>query len=558
MNGKFSMRLCGKSTVHLWLILLIFSLGSVADVMAYAYEGSRAFVEIPGLICFAFFKATAITASYVFLVRYKWMKIAVMAFIAGYILLSFINGICWLFYGFGVTRKLVTIFAETNVAEISEFLPELWDRLLALLSTYSFWMLSVIFLILWKVLPIIPRKSFYVGISCISALGLLYFFYVLVTADFGKANHIMYVRTYRCVSATIRDRSAVRELMKMRRDLPFSESAISSRRAEMIVVVIGESASRDHLSIYGYPLPTTPSLDSISEGLFRFDDVVASSTSTAQNMTRLLTFMTDVPTEKEWYDFPTIIQLFHQLGYRAYWLSNQENSGEWSNLSGIISGDADVVKYLGSVDSEDHYLYRHDDVLLPAWRDVLESRDTLQIAFLHMMGSHFQYDRRFPHDRSKFTGKDVMNRIPRKWVDGKKAEIIANYDNSILYSDSILGNVIEGIRSSAQPSVLIYVSDHGENVYDDSDYRGRDPKFVRVPFLIYVNEAYQNSNPDIMQDLRKSVSRSFSSSELPHILMHISGSQYSLYDSISDPLADSYRKRVRFVDDEPFFDDKEH
>lgn len=543
-----------KSLMRLWLVLTILALGSLADVMEFAVHYGGGVFAIVGLICTAVLKSTVLTALYALFRRNVFLKMIAIAVILAFSLLSLINGGCWLFYGFGITRKLFTIMAETNSAEIEEFLPELADKILTLVRSPWLWGFLVIFSVGWILMPRISGKWFTNVVGVISALGLIYLVYVFTTADFGRTDHSVFTRSYKCVAAYMRDRAVIRELQTKKRLLPYPETLDSSHAAERIVVVIGESASRDHLSLYGYPLPTTPCLDTISEGLFRFDDAVASSTSTAQNMPRLISFMTDEPGGKEWYDYPSLLQVFHQLGYKTYWLSNQEYSGEWSNLSSILSADADVVKYVGSIDSEDHYLVRLDDALLPEWKKTLASEDSLQMTFLHLMGSHFQYSHRFPESFRHFMAADVFSSMPRKWLDNKKAQIIADYDNSILYTDSLLGGIIDDIRNSDMPTVLIYVSDHGENVYDDRDYRGRDPKFVKVPFIIYANDAYRDRNSGIIADVEATSSNSFSTSELPQILMHLSCTRYEMYDSVRDPISRNFKQRKRYIDDEEFLD----
>lgn len=544
-----------KGLLRLWFVLTLLALGSLADVMEFAAHYGGGVFAIGGLICTAVLKSTILTALYAFCRRNRWLKMIAIAVIVAFALLALLNGGCWLFYGFGISRKLFTIMAETNASEIGEFLPELADKFLSLLLSPWQWGFIIFFYVAWILIPRISRKWFSCVVGAISVFGLIYLIYVFATADFGRTDHSVFARSYKCVAAYIRDRAVIRELQTKKRPLPHPETLESSHAAERIVVVIGESASREHLSLYGYPLPTTPRLDTISEGLFRFDDAVASSTSTAQNMPRLISFMTDEPGGKEWYNYPSLLQVFHRLGYKTYWLSNQEYSGEWSNLSSILSSDADVVKYVGSIDSEDHYLVRHDDALLPEWKKALASKDSLQLTFLHLMGSHFQYSHRFPDEQRQFYYADIMEKTPKKWLNKKKAAIVADYDNSILFTDSIINMILEDIRDSNMPSVLIYVSDHGENVYDDRDYRGRDPKFVYVPFVIYANEAYRRNNPVIIPDLKSSQSNPFSTSELPQILMHLSGSNYYFYDPARDPVSPQFYPRKRFVDDEPFFND---
>ncbi|MDE7420393.1 MAG: phosphoethanolamine transferase [Muribaculaceae bacterium] len=542
--------------IRLWLLLMLLSLASLADVMEYATRQSQDLPAIAGLTCGAIFKATVLTFIYALCRKIKILRIFAIILIVAFSLMSILNGGCWLFYGFGISRKLITIISETNQSEMSEFLPELADKFLALLHSISFWTGAVLFSLCWILFPRIARKWFIPVVSSLSAVGLIYLVYVFSTAEFGRTNHIMLARSAYCVVSFLHDRSENKKLLNKKRPLPYPQTLDSDSAAQRIIVIIGESASRDHLSLYGYPLPTSPYLDSISDTLYRFDDAVASSTSTAQNIPRLLTFMTDEPNAKEWYEYPSLLQIFHKLGYRTYWISNQEFSGKLSNLSSILSADADVVKYTGSISSEDHYLSKYDDVILPEFKNAFAASDSLQLTFLHLMGSHFQYNNRYPESRSHFSPEDIMDISKRKWLNDKKAEIVANYDNSILFTDSIIGVIFDDVKKTDIPTVAVYLSDHGDNVYDDGDYRGRDPNFVKVPFIVYANEAYRQKNPNIIADMEKSLANPFSTSELPQLLLHLSGSSYRLYDPLRDPISQKFSPRQRFVDDEPYSADQ--
>lgn len=541
--------------LHLWLWLTLFALGSLADVMDYEAHRGGGVIAVVGLTCLAMFKSSVLTAVYALCRNRLWLRTPAVVLIAVFMLLSLLNGSCWLFYGFGISRKLFTLIAETNQAEVMEFIPELGSKLWALVSSLSTWVAVIVFAALWIYLPRVSPKWLARIIGALSCVGLVYLVFVFATADLGRTSHSVLARSYRCVAAFRRDKAVISELMAMKRPFPYPETLASTRAAERIVVIIGESASRDHLSLYGYPLETSPRLDTVTDGLYRFDNAVASSGFTAGNMPRLVSFMTDEPGGKEWYEYPSLLQLFHELGYRTYWLSNQESSGKWSNLSSILSSDADVVKYVGSIDSEDHYTERYDDVLLPEWRQTLESSDSLQLTFMHLMGSHFRYANRYPATRHHITGADVMEKLPREWLGKRKAEVVAAYDNSILYTDSILAEVLEGIRRSPVPTVAVYLSDHGENVYDDRDYRGRDPRFVDVPFIIYANAAYRAKNKNIIEDIERSLTVPFSTSGLAQMLMHLSGTAYRYYDPSRDPLSTGFKVRRRYVDDEPYYKD---
>ncbi|MDE6632561.1 MAG: sulfatase-like hydrolase/transferase [Muribaculaceae bacterium] len=340
-----------KTTVRLWMVLIVVSVASLADVIVSAAYHDDAAFNLAGVCCVAVLKATALTALYVILRRNAWLKALAVVLIVAFVLLSLLNGGCWLLYDFGITGKLFTLIMETNPDEVKEFLPDLTDRLGLLFQSGWMWTSIVVVAAAWVLLPRVGGKWLALAATALSAAGLVYIIYFCATRDGGRASFSVFARSIKCVAAYADNHRKIRELQAKKLPLPYPETLRSDRAAKRVVVVIGESASRGHLSIYGYPLPTTPSLDTVARGLSRFDDAVASSTLTAQNIPRLISFMTDLPDSKEWYEFPSLLQVFHELGYKTYWLSNQEFSGKWSNLSSILSMDADVVKYVGATDS---------------------------------------------------------------------------------------------------------------------------------------------------------------------------------------------------------------
>lgn len=204
------------------------------------------------------------------------------------------------------------------------------------------------------------------------------------------------------------------------------------------------------------------------------------------------------------------------------------------------------------MDSEDHLTYRYDDVLLPDFRSVITSGDSLQLICLHLMGSHVSYENRYPKERSKFSASDIMTiKGRRSWLDRDKAATIARYDNSIAYTDSVLSEVIAVVSRLREPALMIYLSDHGENVYDDRDFIGRDSKFVKVPFLVYGNRAYFEKNPEMADTLANALGRPFTTADIIHSVMTLTGSDYRLYDSTRDVLSSDYKPRERYVDGSP-------
>ena len=76
------------------------------------------------------------------------------------------------------------------------------------------------------------------------------------------------------------------------------------------------------------------------------------------------------------------------------------------------------------------------------------TRKERKLIVVHLFGSHFPYGLRYPTTFAKFSGTS-------KAIDG--------YDNSIVYTDYILGEAF-GMAEKASVDAVVYFSDHGEDV----------------------------------------------------------------------------------------------
>ena len=79
-----------------------------------------------------------------------------------------------------------------------------------------------------------------------------------------------------------------------------------------------------------------------------------------------------------------------------------------------------------------------------------------------------QYKERVPEKFKKFTDKD--DRF-NEWQKNK-SKIVNDYDNSILYVDYIVNEIISKIKNENKKSYVLYFSDHGEEFYDSKDFMG--------------------------------------------------------------------------------------
>lgn len=545
---SIDIKLFNRKSVTLWLILLFVSTFGMCDFPESRLMNDSALVSWIEIIFICSFKATLLCLMLLLGRQWKAALIAAWLLVVLYVTVCVCNFVSYTYYGLGISNKLVAILAQTNRNEVSEFMVSLKDRVLSSLDGPAFW-LCVAGLVAATVIIVryVKAKQMAVTICMMSAAGLVISIYLMFAMHVGRSDVFASVRVVKTLIRSYRNYNLMSEMMSHNRPHEDIGSIESEKYATNVCVIIGESASRDHLSIYGYPLPTSPRLDSRRDSLFIFSDALASSTLTMYNMERLLSFKSDEDSTKEWWEFPFTVDVFKAAGYRTYWLSNQEKTGIWSNSSYVMIVNSDVIKYMKE-SSEDHILQRPDGILMPDIKRAFADDSVAKFIGIHLYGSHILYSQRYPEEYSRFTGEDIMKVRPRPWLNKQSAQKVAEYDNSILYTDCILDSIIALAEKSSEPSVVIYLSDHGENVFDDRDYSGRDRKSVRVPFIIYANGAYRRRNPEIVERMRNAADRPFSTANLIYSLLSLSGVSYSYYDPTRDVLSDSFCPRPRYVD----------
>ena len=139
-------------------------------------------------------------------------------------------------------------------------------------------------------------------------------------------------------------------------------------------------------------------------------------------------------------------------------------------------------------------------------------------------------------------------------------EEIAHYDNAALYNDYVMQQII-GLYDE-ENTVVVFLSDHGEEVYDYRDNLGRndwsignDPQQVirwqyMVPFLVWCSDKYEASHPEIVSQLSQAVNRPAMLDNVCQLLFHLSGLKTPWYHPERDLISPDYHCPKRLINDE--------
>lgn len=334
------------------------------------------------------------------------------------------------------------------------------------------------------------------------------------------------------------------------------EKAPSDRKIANIILIIGESAQRNLMQIYGYELPNTPILSAIQAqnkgNVFVFSDVISSQISTFESLSQALTFANNDNPNKQWFEYLNLIDAMKLGGYKTAVISNQERFSLWSKATTTIFSRADELHWSAdSVAGKRLDTMGFDEAILPILDKVVEAgdsapKDNALFLALHLMGSHIAYSNRYPKAFERFSPHDITHAQQSR----AKADL-AQYANSILYTDFIICEIIK--RFADKDSIVIYISDHANDVWDTGEGSLRsDSKITRfmveVPFVVFVSDEFKARHPQIYARIAAATNKPFMIDDLMHALIDIAGFKVDGFESTRSIFSDDFNaNRARMV-----------
>ena len=341
------------------------------------------------------------------------------------------------------------------------------------------------------------------------------------------------------------------------------QSAISRNEKDTIdvVLIIGESYNKYHSSLYGYYLNTTPALCEQQQrgNLFVFTDAISPYNMTTLAVKNMLS-TNSISLHQSWNEFPLVMSIFRHAGFDVAMWDNQksENSvlfSDFSNNSLFYNKKMTASTY--------HHLnkgpFDYDQQLVDTALTVKRNPGSTFTVF-HLMGQHTLPLWRYPeNDKNAVFTADSIQRAD---LNDYERQYIAEYDNATRYNDFVIGNIIQ--YYSQRNAVILYLSDHGDEVYDYRDVVGRTHEPVKqkqalkyqyeIPMILWCSDQFMNKHPTIMENIRRAILRPFSSDNVPQLLMGLSGIRSSFYEPKKDVLSNQYECGIRIVQNTTDYD----
>lgn len=327
-----------------------------------------------------------------------------------------------------------------------------------------------------------------------------------------------------------------------------------------IVLVIGESFNKHHSNLYDYNNNTNPYLKGLKDGghLFVYKDVISPFNLTSLVLKNLFSTNSIVANEN-WADYPAFPIIFKKSGFHVYYWDNQYS------LKNTSISDFSLEAYLHnkilsslSYDYTNDKNYDFDYDLFVSFKKktnkiILKNGSNLFI--FHLMGQHLQPQKRYPHNKQfqYFTSDSIK----RNNLSTYQKQQIAFYDNATRYNDYTIYKIISYFKDTN--SVLIYLSDHGEEIYDYRNNMGRTQGKIptanvlkhqyEIPFLIWYSSTFEKKFPDKIKMIKQTINKPFMIDNTCQILFGLSNLNTKYYHSERDLLSKNfkpYKKRIVF------------
>ena len=332
-----------------------------------------------------------------------------------------------------------------------------------------------------------------------------------------------------------------------------------------IILVIGESYIKGHSNLYGYSLNTTPylNIEKDNDRLVIFNDAMTSANTTSVVIKNML-YCNNSNDNETWNKFPYFLSLFKKAGYNVCLWSNQMST----NNTGVHAYTLNSLLYNDEISniSYSHINetpYKYDGDLVDSFKDSIDTiEDKYNLILFHLMGQHHMAKERYPNELfSHFTADSIKRE--ETYLGQKQKEYIANYDNATLYNDYVLNKIIDIFKNSN--SVLVYLSDHGDEVYDYRNQCGRDhsKEFTAnklkhqydIPFIVWYSDTFKEKNPQVIESIKNAVNRPFCSDNLCHFLLNLGHIETKYYRDSLDIISPNYKNKKRMINSTYSYDD---
>lgn len=352
-------------------------------------------------------------------------------------------------------------------------------------------------------------KKLFTAVGCLVIIGGLAFIYYLDLASMFRTNRDLkgYLSPHNIIAANI----SYYKKLKPKHNLPLQAygrdakiQGTATAQPKLLVLVVGETARAESFALNGYARNTNPQLSQLP--LINFSHASSCGTATAVSVPCMFSGMPrneynpQVAENRE-----NLLDILQHAGYKVTWIENNSGcKGVCTRVENYAIPSAFQQKWC-----KDGECY--DEILVDSLNDYLSKipadDKTPRVIVLHQMGSHgpAYYKRSTPPYQhfKPFCNSNAIQGCPRD-------QLINVYDNSILYTDHVLAQIIRTLQQYPQyQSAFWYLSDHGESTGESGLYLHGAPYMfapsqqTHIPMLMWFSPKWQQYQPKTVNCLQQ-------------------------------------------------------
>ncbi|SJM91300.1 putative membrane-associated, metal-dependent hydrolase [Crenothrix polyspora] len=299
-------------------------------------------------------------------------------------------------------------------------------------------------------------------------------------------------------------------------------------KKSLLILVVGETARAQNFSLNGYSQLTNPELG--KEDIINFPDTHSCGTATAASVPCMFSqFSRDDYDEAKAEKWENLLDVLKHAGISVFWRDN--NSGCKGVCNRTPTEAMENLKIPDLCNSEECY----DEVLLHGLQAMVDKLPNDSVIVMHQKGSHGPaYYKRYPSKFKVFTPECDTNQVQ----DCPQDQIVHAYDNTILYTDHFLTQVIHFLQqnSTNYHTAMLYMSDHGESLGENGIYLHGLPYMLapdeqkHIPFILWLSKGFAEKFGIDKACLKQNSAAHYSHDNLFHSVLGLMSVQTSVYN----------------------------
>lgn len=465
----------------------------------------------------------------------------------GLLMICFAQVVYFFLYGTCVDVNGMKILQDSHPNEIIEFAKSYkwWRTLCVILISFTLFGVLLIFnkeFSAHKMIPFLWNEAPYkVVVLGIAILGFGWYIFSIYHGMFIRSGVVVLwfdVKEYS--SNNIR---YVTETEKRLQNLIVSPIGKPYDKPSTIMMVIGESSSRDYMSAFTkMEHDTTPWMRKMAEDenhTIIFPHAYSCAMHTVQSLEKALTEYNQY-NGRRFYDSCSIIDIAHKLGYYVHWYSNQGHLGANETPITLVANTSEVAKWT----KQDLGKVQYDQALLDFLDEIDPSKNNFVV--LHLKGSHFNYLSRYPRE---FT----------LWGEPGVQDYFLNYENSLYYTDTVLEQIYRYAHNNLNLQAMVYFSDHAAIPDDHRSPNFKGFGYTRIPLFVTLSDEYLACHHDRFVALKMNSERYWTNDLLYELMCGIFDVKSNHFDETASLASLSYNYHrehlltsegnVRIIDD---------